>query len=64
MKYKNGDTIHTIYGETATIVRVGKDLMELTKLDKQIKIGHFIDGVPCYSSFIPTHEIDGLIKGR
>jgi len=56
-KLKNGDKIKTIFGNTAIILSIPKDESELTKLDKQIKIGYYQDGVDCFSSFIVSTEL-------
>ena len=60
--FKNGDTIATIFGESAIIINMGKYRDELTKLDRDIQIGFYNDGVPCYSCYIETEELYQISK--
>ena len=67
MKLNNGDTITTIYGDTAVIVDIGKwdkasGYDECTKLDRAIQIGFYNDGVPCINPYISTSELYEICK--
>jgi len=55
--FKKGDKITTIYGDKANVVVAGDNLDELTKLDRDVLVGHYSDGVPIYSPYIITYEI-------
>jgi hypothetical protein len=61
-KLKKGDTITTIYGDTATITAMGSHDEELTRLDKAIYIGDYADGNPCFNHFITTGELYEILE--
>ena len=63
IKLKNRDRIKTIFGEEAVIVNIGKDMDELTKLDRQIKTGYYADGGDCINQFIVTGELYDIVPG-
>ena len=63
-KLKNGDAIKTIWGETAIISSIGKYDLELTKLDRQIQIGYYSDGVPHYNQFIDMEDLYNIVDKK
>lgn len=61
-RLKNGDTILTTYDEIAIIKNIGKYGDELTILDRDVRIGEYMDETPCINSFIPTDELYDITK--
>lgn len=62
IKIKNGDKIHTIYGDDAVVMNVGTDEYELTVLDREIQIGFYADNVPHRNKFIETADLYNIVE--